>query len=218
MGIKAVFRTRGDWRLEDSPEGPRIVVPTRPVWPVAVFLGLWLAGWTAGEVSALQTVFGRGHWFDKGFILFWLCGWTVGGAFAWAIFLATSGLARETLWREGPDFCARWSVLGLGWTFRYAVAAMGPLAAPEPKARSGPALPAGALVVADGGEPLRPRALGTVSGADYAGGAESDGIRFRHAGKESAVAKGLDEGQAARLAEVLALRFGLRLGTGPSGV
>lgn len=218
MVAKFSFRFRGDWRLEDSERGPRIVIPTRPIWPVAVFLGFWLAGWTAGEVSALKTLLGPGDWVGKGFIAFWLCGWSVGGAFAWAIFLATSGLAREAIWRDGPDLCVRWSVFGLGWTFRYAVAAMGPLSAPEPTPRSAAAGPGAGLVVADDDSPLRPRDRGEVSGSSFRAGGESKGVRFSHAGKESSVGVGLDEGQAARLAQTMALRFGLRLGSGPSGV
>lgn len=209
---------RGDWRLEDWEGGSRVVIPTRPVWPVALFLGAWLCGWTAGEVSALKTLFGPGDWAGKGFIAFWLCGWTVGGAFAWAIFLATSGLARESVWRDGPDLYVRWRVLGLGWTWRYAVAAMGPLMAPYVLTRPPPSSAGASLVVApDDGALRRPEAENT-SGRAFRAGVASKGIRFSYAGKDRGVGVGLDEGQAARLAEVLALRFGLRLGSGPSGV
>lgn len=212
------FRSRGDWRLEDSEAGPRVVIPTRPIWPVALFLAFWLCGWTAGEVSALKTLLGPGPLFAKGFILFWLCGWTVGGAFAWAIFLATAGLARESVWRDGPDLSVRWSIFGVGWTRRFAVAGMGPLSAPPPASKAPQPRPAGGLVVADDDGPLRPASAGAADGAAFRAGGESKGVRFSHAGKEVSVGLGLDEGQAARLAEVMALRFGLRLGSGPSGV
>lgn len=218
MAAKFAFRSRGDWRLEDSEPGPRIVIPTRPIWLVAAFMGFWLMGWTAGEASALKTLFGPGTWASKSFIAFWLCGWTVGGVFAWAIFLATSGLVREVVSRDGPDLCVRWSVFGLGWTFRYAVAAMGPLCAPEPAPREKASGPGSGLVVADDDEPLRPRALGEASGSSFRAGGESKGVRFSYAGKEASVGKGLDEGQAARLAETMALRLGLRLADGSSGV
>lgn len=212
MAGKLAFRTRGDWRLEDPPQGPRVVIPTRPIWPIALFLGFWLCGWTAGEVSAVTSLFKAGPLFGKGFLIVWLTGWTLGGALAWVIFLATIGLAREAVWRDGPDLCVRWSVLGLGWTSRYAVAALGPLAFPRPMTRTGTSPSGAALVVADDEAPLRPQEASEVTGSPFKAGGESDGVRFSHGSKERAIGAGLDEGQAARLAEVLALRFGLRLG------
>lgn len=207
------MQARGDWRLEDSPSGARIVIPTRPVWPVALFLMVWLGGWTMGEVHAVKQLFTGGTpWFAKGFLLFWLTGWTVGGALAWVFFLGTCGLAVETVWRDGPDLCVRWGALGLGWTTRYAAASMGPLVAPEPVAAA-PAPPTGGggLVVAPDEGPLRPGRGGSLSGRLYRAGGISPGVRFSYAGAEKSVGQGLDEGQTARLAEVMALRFGLRL-------
>jgi hypothetical protein len=212
------FRSRGDWRIEGCDSGPRVVIPTRPIWPVALFMAFWLCGWAAGEVSALKTLFGSEPWFAKGFMLFWLCGWTVGGAFAIVMFLATSGLARENVWRDGPDLCVRWSVLGFGWTRRFAASEMGPLSAPASAQRRTGSGEGGGLVVADDEGPLRPMVGEEPGGAPFRSGEESDGVRFSCAGKEVSVGKGLDAGQAARLAEVMALQFGLRLGSGPSGV
>jgi hypothetical protein len=207
------FQARGDWRLEESASGARLVIPTRPVWPVALFLTVWLGGWTMGEVfAARQLLFGSEPWFAKGFLLFWLTGWTVGGAVAWAFFLGACGLARETVWRDGPDLCVRWGVWGLGWTTRYAATAMGPLVAPERVAeQSRPPTGGGGLVVAPDEGPLRPGRAGSLSGALYRAGGLSPGVRFSYFGSEKSVGAGLDEGQAARLAEVMALRFGLRV-------
>ncbi|MBI5597611.1 MAG: hypothetical protein HY928_16090 [Elusimicrobia bacterium] len=76
---KTAFAPRGDWALDAGPDGPRVAIPTRPVWFVSAFLLVWLGGWSAGEASALGQVFGNAPLFVKAFLLFWLAGWTAGG-------------------------------------------------------------------------------------------------------------------------------------------
>ncbi|MBI3297139.1 MAG: hypothetical protein HYZ75_03175 [Elusimicrobia bacterium] len=161
---------RGDWRFEDGPQGPRVVIPTRCFWPVMLFMGAWLAAWAVGELSAIRGLLGPNPWFAKLFLLVWLSGWTLSGALVGAIFIATSGLFREVLWRDGRQFFRRWEGLGLYWTLRHEVSAMGPIA---------PAKDAG-------------------------------GLRFDYAGKEIIIGLGLDEGQTARLLELLRERFRLK--------
>lgn len=50
---------------------------------VAVFLVIWLCGWTFGEFFALASLFGKGTPLAvRGFFLIWVIPWTIGGGFA----------------------------------------------------------------------------------------------------------------------------------------
>ena len=88
------FLKNREWGLEETSDGPAIEIPSPCIWPLALFFLAWLAGWTAGEVSAAKALYGivRGaeHWaalLPGAFLVFWLAGWTAGGIFAWGIFL-----------------------------------------------------------------------------------------------------------------------------------
>lgn len=69
---------------------------------IAGFLCLWLAGWAAGEWSAIAQLWrignkgGAGNLFAQGFLLFWLVGWTIGGLVAIVILFAI-------LWPSRPE-------------------------------------------------------------------------------------------------------------------
>lgn len=186
-----------DWNLEESPEGARFVIPAPRLWPLALFFSIWLAGWTAGEVSAAKQVWallsgGRGGWelLPAAFLLFWLAGWTVGGVFAWGVFLfSLSG--REVVTLRDGELCIRpETVLGLGWTWKFPLAGMTP-----PK-----------LVITD----LKP---------DQAPGAQAGGpaLRYGHlaiesGGKRWRLGLGLEERRAGELLHALTSRFGLPRG------
>lgn len=178
-----------------------------------------MIGWAVGEVLFLRTIFYGGGGFRTLLVLYGLLVWSVPGyAFSFPFFSAL-GLSRETVWREGPYLCVRHSILGLRWwTWRYVVEEIGPFFAPSRQPMVPRALRSGGLVVADDDGPIRGSREEGLSGSAFRSGAAGGGVRFLYEGKESFIGAGLDEGQAARLAEVLALRFGLRLGTGPSGV
>lgn len=94
--------------------GPRIVIPALRVWPVPIFLGIWLCGWAAGEVSAVRTLL-RGGAFVPGqlFMLVWVAGWTVGGGFA-LLGLAYMIAGREVISVARGNLVLRWEVLGIG--------------------------------------------------------------------------------------------------------
>jgi len=49
MAQMAVLKTRS-WTLEETTDGPRVVIPAPSLWPVSIFLGFWLYGWTEGEL------------------------------------------------------------------------------------------------------------------------------------------------------------------------
>lgn len=71
----------------DSPEGLEIVIPAPRVWPVVVFLALWLAGWATGEVFALRQILSPAPVAARVFLAGWLAFWTFGGVSALAICL-----------------------------------------------------------------------------------------------------------------------------------
>lgn len=79
-------------RIEDL--GDRLVVRFRPrrSWGVLAFMLVWLAGWTAGGVTAFGALFAEDAPLGgRAFLLLWLCGWAFGeGAvvvyIAWALF------------------------------------------------------------------------------------------------------------------------------------
>lgn len=71
--------------LNDSPEGLEIVIPAPRIWPVVVFLALWLAGWATGEVFALRQILSPAPLPAKLFLAVWVAFWTFGGAAALSI-------------------------------------------------------------------------------------------------------------------------------------
>jgi hypothetical protein len=71
--------------MNDSPEGLEIVIPAPRIWPVVVFLALWLAGWVTGEVFALRQILSPAPVQAKVFLALWLAFWTFGGAAALSI-------------------------------------------------------------------------------------------------------------------------------------
>jgi len=71
--------------VNDSPEGLEIAIPAPRIWPVVVFLALWLAGWATGEVFALRQVLSPAPVPAKAFLAVWLAFWTLGGTAALSI-------------------------------------------------------------------------------------------------------------------------------------
>lgn len=71
--------------VNDSPEGLEVVIPAPRIWPVVVFLGLWLAGWATGEAFALRQILLPSPLPAKVFLAVWLAFWTFGGTAALAI-------------------------------------------------------------------------------------------------------------------------------------
>jgi len=71
--------------VNDSPEGLEIVIPAPRIWPVMVFLGLWLAGWMTGEVFALRQILSPSPVPAKVFLAVWLAFWSFGGTAALSI-------------------------------------------------------------------------------------------------------------------------------------
>lgn len=185
-----------DWSLEETSEGPRVVIPSPCLWPLALFFSVWLAGWTAGEMSAakalwqiIKTADGWGALLPGGFLLVWLSGWTVGGVFAWGIFLF-SLYGRETVTVRGNKLCIRpETFLGLGWTWKFDIPGMTP---PKVTAMD---LPEGTAARAGTAAAALPR--------NYAH------IAIESAGKRWKLGVGMQEQRARDLLYTLCSRFGL---------
>jgi hypothetical protein len=71
--------------VNDSPEGLEIVLPAPRIWPVVVFLAVWLAGWATGEAFALRQVLSPAPVPARVFLAVWLVFWTFGGMAALSI-------------------------------------------------------------------------------------------------------------------------------------
>ncbi|OGS13308.1 MAG: hypothetical protein A2234_07915 [Elusimicrobia bacterium RIFOXYA2_FULL_58_8] len=132
MAQMAIFKPRA-WTLQETASGPRVVIPSPVLWPVSIFLGFWLFGWTSGEVAAIKALWQLARTATGGlallpgaFLLFWLAGWTVAGFFTWGIFLF-SIQGREVVSLHGDKLRIRLeTLLGLGWNRHFALAEMAP--------------------------------------------------------------------------------------------
>ncbi len=101
-----------------GPAGLEIVIPAQRNLSVIIFLGVWLLGWCAGEISAIARLLGGPQTESWQFILVWLALWTLGGVFAGYTWLWNLvGKERVVL---GPSTLslAR-DILGLGRTSVY---------------------------------------------------------------------------------------------------
>jgi hypothetical protein len=121
------------WTLEETTDGPRVVIPSPCLWPLAIFLGVWLCGWMAGEVSAAKSLWQLARTSDTwlallpgAFLLFWLSGWTMAGIFIWGAFLF-SIQGREVVSLHGDRLRIRLETLvGLGWSWHFSLPEMAP--------------------------------------------------------------------------------------------
>lgn len=109
--------------VEDRLSSLRFSIKGRKNWPVVIFLGVWLAGWAAGEVTVSVIILGQlpdlsG---EHLFLLFWLAFWTVGGALALRTWLrALAG--KEIVEVDAYAIAIRQAVLGMGRRKEYAAA------------------------------------------------------------------------------------------------
>ncbi|OGS01493.1 MAG: hypothetical protein A2V88_03055 [Elusimicrobia bacterium RBG_16_66_12] len=112
--------TNSSWAVDLGFDGASFVVSGMRIWPLTAFLGLWLCGWTAGELAALRSLMAASTpAFGSVFLMVWLIGWTLGGLFAWAVFLYS--IAGREVVIVGPGrLRLRWEVFSLRWTREYA--------------------------------------------------------------------------------------------------
>jgi hypothetical protein len=112
--------------IEETPSGLRVLMPVPRMGCVIAFLGVWLFGWAAGEISALRALLGllverEGGLTGFGgalFLLIWLVGWTAGGAVAGFIFLMMLD-GREILTVDDTIIRRRAEAFRWGLSWRY---------------------------------------------------------------------------------------------------
>lgn len=109
-------------QIENTSDGLRITIPVKKNYFVILFLGFWLCGWVAGEVSALtELINGKGA--ADGFLFFWLCAWTVGGIFAISTWL-WNFKGKEIIIFTGVELQHIRQVAGLRWSKEYELASV----------------------------------------------------------------------------------------------
>jgi len=110
--------------IEGGPEGLEIIIPAGRNLFAVVFLGVWLVGWLAGEVTALARlarlagIASAGNVAADLFLLVWLTFWTIGGYFAaytWLWML----VGKERILMGASTLCVKRDILGLGRTRTY---------------------------------------------------------------------------------------------------
>lgn len=112
--------TNSSWSVDLGFDGASFIVSGMRIWPLTVFLGFWLCGWTAGEISALRALSApSAPGFGSVFLMVWLSAWTLGGLSAWAVFLY-SIVGREVIIVGPGRLRVRWQIFSLSWTRDFA--------------------------------------------------------------------------------------------------
>jgi len=101
-------------RIENIDGTERIRIPTRRNWLIMLFLGVWLAGWTAGGIAAMAEAVTQ----LQPFLIVWLCGWALGWVFA-ASTIAMQIAGAETIAVTGGDLEIRSGAGPFVRTWRY---------------------------------------------------------------------------------------------------
>jgi hypothetical protein len=106
--------------ITGGPEGLEIVIPARRNLIALLFLGIWLAGWVTGELTALAELLAGSPKGPEGFLLLWLTLWTIAGALAaytWLWML----VGKERILMGTSSLRMKRDILGLGRTRTFAL-------------------------------------------------------------------------------------------------
>lgn len=120
--------------MTGGPDGLEIVIPGGRNLAVAIFLGLWMAGWLAGELNAIALLRRAGT--SDPVLLLWLAGWTAAGivvAYVWLWVL----VGRERVLLGASTLRLKRDVLGFGRTRVYPLSKVRNLRVAPPPLRSG---------------------------------------------------------------------------------
>jgi len=109
--------------VQDRLSSLQFSIPGRRNWPVVIFVGIWLVGWAAGEVTVSVIILGQlpGLSGDGLFLLFWLALWTVGGAAAIRAWLRALA-SKEIVSVDAETLSVKQAVAGIGRRKEYAAA------------------------------------------------------------------------------------------------
>jgi len=208
-------------KIEDLGQSLKITVPNRlgcAGWFIAAFLGVWLIGWFAGEVSALkQLMGGKAPLPVLLFMGVWLIGWTIGGAFAISFFFFVL-MGKEIVTADSSNLKISYGVgpfaLGknypLGEVKNLGVGNLVPLVEKDGDEKPSPAL-SNTLKdrIKDLEQPLEPAPRITAAPLHPAFGAGlmmGAGLIFNYRGKIIRFARTLSPEEAEYLLEMLKLR------------
>jgi hypothetical protein len=170
--------------MAGGPEGLEIVIPANRNLALAIFLGMWLAGWLMGVWNAIGQV--RRDLGSDPFLLIWLTTWTVAGIVVAYLWLWTL-VGNERIIMGTSMLRVKRDVLGLGWTRVYALTKIRNLRVAAPSRRLGsPNL-----------------ALGL---AGFMGGT----IAFEYEGRTIRFGASLDEAEAQTVVDRMRQRYGFR--------
>ncbi|MCA9932612.1 MAG: hypothetical protein KC415_01720 [Anaerolineales bacterium] len=98
------------YRSKNLGDALEVTIPVHRRWYMILFLSVWLAGWTAGELGVGGTLLARLFTGSVGvadlgsglFMLIWLTFWTIGGAFAiYVLIWQLKGQEKVTINSEG---------------------------------------------------------------------------------------------------------------------
>lgn len=73
--------------IRETADGLGVHVPAVRNIPLILFLLVWLAGWSAGEIFALHEIITGGFGAVDLFLVVWVSAWTIGGLAAWHFLL-----------------------------------------------------------------------------------------------------------------------------------
>jgi hypothetical protein len=107
-------------KVEDTPEGMRIIVPAQRHWWPLVFLPFWLTLWTIGGIVTIGAlIFGNA----SAFLVLWLVGWAAGWAmaFSWWWWMLTG---REVITIDGMRLKHAWKARGYQRSTRHDIGSM----------------------------------------------------------------------------------------------
>jgi hypothetical protein len=120
--------------MAGGPEGLEIVIPANRNLALAIFLGMWLAGWLMGVWNAIGQV--RRDLGSDPVLLIWLITWTAAGIVVAYLWLWTL-VGNERVIMGTSMLRVKRDVLGLGWTRVYALTKIRNLRVAAPSRRLG---------------------------------------------------------------------------------
>jgi hypothetical protein len=105
--------------VTDTSAGLEITIPAKRSLPQLFFMGLWLAGWSAGETVVIQQLTSGGpRSIADLFLLGWLVAWTVAGGVVAHSWLWTA-FGRERMVLRPAVLSLQRKILGIGRTRQY---------------------------------------------------------------------------------------------------
>ena len=103
-----------------TPEGYQISIASKKIWPLLLFLPVWLAFWTVGGVLTVRSLLGPHSGPPALYVVLWLVLWAVaelGVAYAWL----WNAFGKELVTVRHSDLVMKRDILGLGRSRAFSV-------------------------------------------------------------------------------------------------